>query len=161
MKIFFCTVLLCILATSLISSASVRSMPFLPFIVPIFQEMFPWYILFSWKKSLIFPILLFSSISLHWPLRKAFLSLLAILWNTAFKWEYLSFSPLPFSPIWLFATPWTVAHEAPLSWDSPGKNTGMDCHSLLQRIFPTQGSTPGLQHCSQILYHMRHQGLNE
>ena len=39
-------------------------------------------------------VLLFSSISLHWSLRKAFLSLLAILWNSAFKWEYLSFSPL-------------------------------------------------------------------
>ena len=40
------------------------------------------------------PILLFSSISLHWSLRKAFLSLPAILWNSAFKWVYL-FSPLP------------------------------------------------------------------
>ena len=34
----------------------------------------------------------------------------------------------------------------------------MGCHSLLQRIFPTQGSNPGLQHCSQILYHLSHQG---
>ena len=42
----------------------------------------------------IFSILLCSSISLHWSLRKAFLSLLAILWNSAFKWVYLSFSPL-------------------------------------------------------------------
>ena len=49
------------------------------------------------KRSLVFPILLFSSISLHWLLRKAFLSLLAILWNSAFKWVYLSFSPLPFT----------------------------------------------------------------
>ena len=32
-------------------------------------------------------------------------------------------------------------------WDSPGKNTGVDCHSLLQGIFPTQGSNPGLLHC--------------
>ena len=46
------------------------------------------------KRSLVFPILLFSSISLHWSLRKAFLYLLAILWNSAFKWVYLSFSPL-------------------------------------------------------------------
>ena len=38
------------------------------------------------ERSLIFPILLFSSISLHWSLRKPFLSLLAILWNSAFKW---------------------------------------------------------------------------
>ena len=43
----------------------------------------------------VFPILLFSAISLHWLLRKAFLSLLVILWNSAFKWVYLSFSPLP------------------------------------------------------------------
>ena len=39
-------------------------------------------------------------------------------------------------------------------WDSPGKNTGVDCHSLLQRIFPTQGLNPGLLHCRQILYHL-------
>ena len=46
-------------------------------------------------RSLVFPILLFSSISLHWSLRKASLSPLAILWNSAFKWKYLSFSSLP------------------------------------------------------------------
>ena len=51
------------------------------------------------KRSLVFPILLFSSISLHWSLRKAFLSLLAILWNSAFKWEYLYFSPLLFTSL--------------------------------------------------------------
>ena len=39
-------------------------------------------------------------------------------------------------------------------WDSPGKNTGVDCHSLLQRIFPTQGSSPGLLHRRQILHHL-------
>ena len=33
------------------------------------------------------------------------------------------------------ATPWTVAHQAPLSMDFPGKNTGMDCHFLLQVIY--------------------------
>ena len=44
-------------------------------------------------------ILLISSISLQWSLRKAFLSLLAILWNSAFKWEYLSFSPLLFTSL--------------------------------------------------------------
>ena len=51
------------------------------------------------KTSLVFPIQLFSSISLHWSLRKAFLSLLAILWNSAFKWVYLSFSPLFFASL--------------------------------------------------------------
>jgi len=43
-------------------------------------------------------------------------------------------------------------------WDSPGKNTGVGCHSLLQGIFLTQGSNPGLQHCRRILYHLSHQG---
>ena len=42
--------------------------------------------------------------------------------------------------------------------DSPGKNTGMDCHALLQRLFPTQGSNPGHPHCRWILYHLNHQG---
>jgi len=42
-------------------------------------------------------------------------------------------------------------------WNSPRKNTGVGCHSLLQGIFPTQGSNPGLQHCRQILYHLSHQ----
>jgi len=42
----------------------------------------------------------------------------------------------------LFATPWTVPLQAPLSMDSPGKNTGVGCHFLLQGIFPTQGSNP-------------------
>ena len=38
--------------------------------------------------------------------------------------------------------------------DSPGKNTGVDCHSLLQGIFLTQGSNPGLPHYRWILYHL-------
>ena len=36
--------------------------------------------------------------------------------------------------------------------DFPDKNIGMGCHTLLQGIFPTQGSNPGLPHCRQILY---------
>jgi len=65
----------------LISSASVWSIPFLSFIEPIFAWNVPLVSLIFLKRSLIFPILLFSSISLHWSLRKAFLALLAILWN--------------------------------------------------------------------------------
>ena len=42
--------------------------------------------------------------------------------------------------------------------DSPGKNTGVGFHVLLQGIFPTQGSNLGLLHCRQILYHPSHQG---
>ena len=37
---------------------------------------------------------------------------------------------------------------------SPGKNTGVGCHALLQGIFPTQGLNPGLPHCRHILYHL-------
>ena len=44
-----------------------------------------------------------------------------------------------FSHVKLFATAWTVAHQAPLSWDFPGKNTRVGCHTFFQRIFPTQG----------------------
>jgi len=72
----------------LISSAYVRSKPFVPFIVPIFAWNVPLVSLIFLKRSVLFSILLFSSISLHWSLRKAFLSLLAILWNSAFKWVY-------------------------------------------------------------------------
>ena len=42
--------------------------------------------------------------------------------------------------------------------DSPGKNTGVGCHALLQGIFPTQGSNPCLLYCRWILYHLSHQG---
>ena len=65
----------------LISSAYVRSMPFLSFIEPIFAWNVPLVSLIFLKSSLVFPNLLFSSISLLWSLRKAFLTLLAILWN--------------------------------------------------------------------------------
>ena len=42
--------------------------------------------------------------------------------------------------------------------DSPGKNTRVGCHSLLQGIFLTEGSNPDLLHCRQILYSLNHQG---
>ena len=42
-------------------------------------------------------------------------------------------------------------------WDSPGKNTGVGCHFLLQGTFSTQGSNTGLLHCRQILYSLSHQ----
>ena len=42
----------------------------------------------------------------------------------------------PFSRVRLFATPWTVARQAPQSRDSPGKNTRVDYHAFLQGFFP-------------------------
>ena len=41
-------------------------------------------------------------------------------------------------------------------WYFPGKNVGVDCHFLLQGIFLTQESNPGLLHCRQMLYHLSH-----
>ena len=50
-------------------------------------------------------------------------------------------------------SPGSSVHE-----DSPSKNTGVGCSALLQGIFPTQGSNPGLLHCRWVLYWLRHQG---
>ena len=44
-------------------------------------------------------------------------------------------------------------------WDFLGKSTGVGCHFLIQRIFPTQESNPGLLHCRQTLYRLSHQPL--
>ena len=47
-------------------------------------------------------------------------------------------------------------------WDSPGKKTGVGCHSLLQGIVPTWGSNLGLLHCRQILYRLSYRdGLEQ
>ena len=64
------------------------------------------------------------------------------------KWKWKSLSH-----IWLLAT-----HELYSPWNSPGQNTGVGSLSLLQGIFPTQGSNPGLPHCKWILYQLNHEG---
>ena len=73
---------------------------FLSFIVPIFGQnaplMFPVFL----KRSLIFPVLLFPSIIKHCSLKKSFLSLLDILWNSAFNWMCLSLSPFLFTSLY-------------------------------------------------------------
>ena len=43
-------------------------------------------------------------------------------------------------------------------WNSPGQNTGVGRHSLLQGIFPTQGLNPGVPHFRWILYQLSHRG---
>ena len=78
-----------------------------------------------------------------------FYSLICVLeaaW-TLWKWKSLS-------RVWLFVTPWTIYS----SWNSLGQNPGMGSHSLLQGIFLTQGSNPGLPHCRQILYQLNYKG---
>ena len=89
----------------------------------------------------------------------------------------LKISPFLKIPVWKCthstarAVLWLVTQSRPTLWDpvdcsppgfavrgdSPGKNTEVGCHALLQGIFPTQGSNPGLPHCRWILYHLSHQ----
>ena len=56
----------------------------------------------------------------------------------------------------LFVTPWPVPTRLFSPWDFPGNSPRVDCHFLLQGIFPTQGSNPGLLHCRQKLYPLSH-----
>ena len=58
-------------------------------------------------------------------------------------------------------TPWTVANRTPLSMGFSRKVTGVGCHFLLQGIFLSQGSNPGLPHCGQTLYHLSHYEINK
>ena len=63
-----------------------------------------------------------------------------------------------FSHVWLFVTPWTtqsMEFSRPDHWSG---YTGVGSRSLLQGIFPTQGSNPGLLHCRWILYQLSHRG---
>ena len=91
----------------------------------------------------------------------------AISFSNAWKWKVKVKS---LSHVRLLATPLTATYQAPPSmgfarqkyWSGLSlpslKNSGVGCYSLLQGIFPTQGSNLGLLHCRQILYHLSHQG---
>ena len=56
------------------------------------------------------------------------------------------------SHVRLFASPWTLAHQAPSSMGFSRQEYWSGCHFLLQGIFLIQGSNPGLLHCRQKLY---------
>ena len=49
-------------------------------------------------------------------------------------------------------------HGLQSPWNSPGKNIGVGSWSLLQEVFPMQGSNPGLMHCRWICYQLSHEG---
>ena len=53
----------------------------------------------------------------------------------------------------------SVVSDSVTTWNSPGQNAGVGSHSLLQGIFPIQGSNPGLPHCRQILCQLSHKGI--
>ena len=74
-------------------------------------------------------------------------------WSHGWKWKCQTLSG-----VWLFATPWTVARQTPLSMGF-SRQEYWGCHSLLQGIFPTQGLNLGLPHCRRILYHLSHRDL--
>ena len=122
----------------------------------------------TFKWSLHVPIGYYSPRTSRWDTENAEeYSNCFILKNSIYMFYKLLVKVKLLSRVRLFATPWTVARQAPLSmgfarllcpWDSPGKNTGMGCHFLLQGIFPTQESNPGLLHCRQTLYPLSHQG---
>ena len=63
------------------------------------------------------------------------------------KWKFLSRVSDSLQPHGLYSP-----------WNSPGQNTGVGSHSLLQSILKTQGSNPGLLHCRRILYQLSHKG---
>ena len=61
-----------------------------------------------------------------------------------------------FRHVQFIVTPWTVAHRLLCPWDSPGKNTGVGCHALLQQIPLTQESNPSLLcllQCRRLVFH--------
>ena len=72
-----------------------------------------------------------------------------------FSVSVMSHSLQPHGPHGLQSTrllcPWRFSRDSL-------KNTGVGCHALLQGIFPTQGSSPGLSHWRWILYGLGHQG---
>ena len=62
------------------------------------------------------------------------------------------------TPVVVSDSLWPHGSDASVHGDSPGKNTGVSCHALLQGIFPTQGLSPGIPHYRRILHHLSHQG---
>ena len=99
--------------------------------------------------------------------------ILVSIWSTGTHTEYIH-DQVPFTQIWkvgLISENQLVrseshsvmsnslqSHGLYSSWNSPGQNTGVGSLSLLQGIFPTQGSKPGLPHCRWILYQLSHKG---
>ena len=154
-----CTVLLCILSISWSFLLLLSLYCCCPLLCLSLDEMFLWYFQFSWRD------LLFSSISLHCSLKKAFLSLLAILWNSAFSCVYLTVSPLLsiLSFLQLFVNP---PLEGFPNLENPAVATGLK-RSILIPV-PKKGSTKEclnlrtfslISHASKVMLKMLHARL--
>ena len=123
----------------LISCASVSSIPFLYFIVPIFAWNIPLVSLIFLKRFLVFPLLLFFSISLHWSLGKAFLSLLlffGILHSDGYIFPFLLcllhlfFSQLFIRPSQRTILSFCISFSWVWSWSQPP----VQCHEPLSIV---------------------------
>ena len=79
-----------------------------------------------WTNHVIFLIIAMTIVvtSIYW--------LLISLLNTMYSFYPLLLLLSHFSRVWLCVTPETAAHQVPHPWDSPGKNTAVGCHFLLQ-----------------------------
>ena len=75
------------------SSVCTRYLPVLSFIAPLFWQNVPLISPLFLKRSLVFPLILFSSSFIHCSFKKAFLSLCAVFWKSVFSWIYLSLFP--------------------------------------------------------------------
>ena len=158
----FCIVMvLCILATSSYLCFCL-SIVFLSFIESLFAWNVPLVSLVFLKRSLVFPILLFSCIFLHWSLKKAFISFLAILWNSLFRWIYLSFSPSSLASLLssviykITILPFWIAFSWEWSWSLPP----VHCHEPPSIIFQSlclSNLIPWI-HLSLLLYN--HKGFD-
>ena len=73
-----------------------------------------------------------------------------------FQPTLINYKGLKNTSYWTITT--ALTHLDQSTCTSPDQNTGVGSLSLLQDIFPTQGLNPGLLHCRQILYLLRHQG---
>ena len=62
---------------------------------------------------------------------------------------------------WVSGKAFQSNHCVYCPWNSPGKNTRVGCHFLLQEVFLTHGSNLGVLHGRQILYHLSHQGSSD
>ena len=110
-----------------------------------------------WATCLIFPCLQFLNYRIWVTHNKTFCIVLQGL-NELNYTKYLEQYIVAWSCLTLWDSIDCTVPSFSVYGDVPGKNTGVGFHALLQGIFPTQGSNPGLLYCRQILYHLSHQG---